>query len=108
MKKNGELRVRMGTASGVILFHPAVHSGFRLKGSIGISAFENTGVVEGDILIDDRQFGGTAALGVAYDVRLSPNMSVSPGFSLGSTMFFGDYFGEFRSMWQLGVGLTWH
>jgi hypothetical protein len=95
----------MGTASGVVFFRPwALQTGARFKASVGISAYENTGTIYGDIILDDHRVGVTAALGVAYDFRISPSMSVSPAFSVGSTTFFG----EARKTWQLGVGLTWH
>ena len=104
VKDKGETTVRMGTAIGVIFLRPAVHSGLRLKGGLGVSAFRNTGTIYGDIILDDHRFGVLAALGAAYDIRLSPNMSVSPTFTFGSAQFFPGS----HAIWHLGVGLTWH
>jgi hypothetical protein len=98
----------MGTATAVIFFRPLPLAHLRVKSAVGVSRSRHEGALD-DMIFDDRQLGATAAFGVAYDLPLVPNLSLSPGFNLGvHGLRTGHLLEPSLYMWQLAVGLTWH
>ena len=96
--------IRMGAASAVLSFRPLRRGGLRFKGTLGLSAVKPASE---DDMGYSLEFGGAASFGVAYDIPLSPSMSLSSGINVVGTTPVGSIFDESRNMWQLLIGLTW-
>lgn len=93
------VRTTAGALNAIVRFYPSETGGFFLLGGLGIGTFsvEFSG-------ISVSETGAAATLGLGYDLRVGPMVSVTP-FWNGVGMSFSDGDANYG---QLGVGVTLH
>jgi hypothetical protein len=98
----------MGSIMAVGYWYPSTRMGLYLKAGAGMVSYR----ADGDFLTV-RAFGGT--LGAGFEVPVANNISVVPFLNYvdsadGELKLNGDPIDQTGSvsMWQLGVGATWH
>lgn len=87
--------LRAGTFDARIRFYPSLYNGFHINGGLGLGSVSFEGVTE---------FGAGAMFGIGWDIRVSPNVSLTPfynGFAMASDL--GD-----ANVGQIGLGITIH
>lgn len=98
-KSEGGTTITAGAVTALLRFYPSATGGFYLTGGLGI------GTLSVDTSFGDASDTGAAAiLGLGYDFRVSPNVSLSPYLNgVGATFDGGDL--NFN---QLGLSVTVH
>lgn len=98
----------MGSVMAVGYWYPSTRMGLYLKAGAGMVSYR----ADGDFLTV-RSFGGT--IGAGFEVPVANSFSVVPfanyvDSATGELKLDGDPIGQDGSvsMWQLGVGVTWH
>ncbi len=98
----------MGSVMAVGYWYPSTRMGLYLKAGAGMVSYR----ADGDFLTV-RSFGGT--VGAGFEVPVANNISLVPFVNYldsasGELKLDGDPIGQNGSvsMWQLGVGATWH
>lgn len=98
-KNEGDVRLTVGTLDARLRFYPKASGGFFLTtglglGSISASAFGQS----------ESETGVGFMLGLGYDFRIAPNLSLTPfwnGFAVSTS-------GADANVGQLGISLTVH
>lgn len=93
------VRLTAGTLTALLRFYPSEVGGFFLQGGLGISSLEAS---MGGFSV--RETGVGAVLGLGYDIRVAPNVSLTP-FWNGVGLSFSDGDANFG---QLGLSITVH
>jgi hypothetical protein len=85
----------LGTFDARLRFYPTVSSGFFVTGGLGLGGLRNA---------DEKYLGVGAVVGLGWDVRVGPNVSLTPfwnGFVMSSSAIKAN-------VGQLGLGVTIH
>jgi len=85
----------VGTFDARLRFYPARESGFFLTGGLGVASVS---------LNDDSEYGLGLVLGLGWDIRVAPNVSLTPfwnGFAMRSNI-------ADANVGQVGIGITIH
>jgi hypothetical protein len=102
-KERGGARLTQTNVSAIAQYYPVAASGLFLRAGVGVSWLEasaSTGSFT--VTAGDGGLGLTGGLG--YDVRLAPNLSISPY----AMVAWGDVAGGGADNLQIGAGVTWH
>ena len=99
-KEQNGATLTASTLTATVRFYPSATGGFFLQGGLGV------GVVELNVagLGSESETGGSAILGLGYDVRVARNVSLTPywnGVAINNST--GD-----ANFGQIGLGLTIH
>jgi len=86
-----------GIGALVVYFYPAEREGFFLKGGFGMA-------VRGESGSTDSESGLGLTAGVGYDLRVARNFSLSPFGNLT----YGGFDGFSATVWQVGLGFSFH
>jgi opacity protein-like surface antigen len=103
-----------GSLSAIAQWYPSSTGAFYLKGGFGLTTYRASDSLDDE----DATFTSNAMgpqVGLGYDFRVSPNLSINPYSSVmfaafGSLRLNGDEISDDASftMIQIGLGLTWH
>lgn len=99
-KEEGGARLSAGTLTALLRFYPSETGGFFLQGGLGLASLEVSVAGFGSA----SETGAGAVLGIGYDIRVAPNLSLTP-FWNGVGLSFSDGDANFG---QLGLGITVH
>ena len=89
--------VTAANASLTLYFYPSPSGGFFLRGGVGWASLDIEGV--------GSETGPGGTLGLGYDIRVSPKMSVTPVLNFMGGALANDFK---QNVVQVAVGLTWH
>jgi hypothetical protein len=99
-KSEGGVTLTVGTAVALIRFYPSATGGFFLLGGLGVGTIH----AEFDGFGSDSETGGGALIGLGYDIRVGPNVSMTPfwnGFAARTS-------NADANVGQLGLSVTLH
>ena len=96
-QNNGLESTVSGIGAFVAYFYPVENQGFFLKGGLGMAVYGRSTSSEGE-----SGLGFTG--GVGYDVRLARNFSLTPF----GTLTRGSFEGFSTTVWQVGLGFSFH
>ena len=99
-KSEDGVTLSMGSLAALVRFYPSATGGFYLTGGLGVATLDLG--VSGSGSASDT--GGSALLGVGYDIRVGRNVSLTPFWNgIG-----GSFDGYGANFGQIGVSLTVH
>lgn len=99
-KEEDGVQLTAGTLTATARFYPSATGGFFLLGGLGIGTIDVA--IEG--FGSESEIGAGALLGLGYDIRVAPNVSLTPFWNgIGISINNGD-----ANYGQLGIGLTIH
>ncbi|HEU4747387.1 MAG TPA: outer membrane beta-barrel protein [Gemmatimonadaceae bacterium] len=99
-KSEGGSTLTMGVVDARVRFYPSTRGGLFLTGGVGVGSVQETF----DGLGTETETGVGVILGLGYDIRVSPNMSITPSWTgYGMRNDVTD-----ANVGQLGIAITLH
>jgi hypothetical protein len=91
--------ISMLSLTAMVRFYPSVRNGFHVSGGVGVGRLELQ--ERGSSATED---GSSALVGIGYDFRVRPKMSITPFANAVA----GSFNKEGVNFNQVGISITWH